>query len=209
MSAESKLTEAARLEQLWGTQFGDEYIDRNLGAGAKREEFWGQILGDTRPDRVLEVGSNVGENLRWVSPGYADAKVVGIDINHKALSYLKKRLPNVGALRSAARALPFADGTFDLTYTVGVLIHQPPDTLPDVMREIVRCSGRFVLCAEYFAEQPTEVFYRGHTGALFKRDFGALYQELAPSLQLRRRGWVGADDGFDDVTYWLFEKSPE
>jgi hypothetical protein len=55
------------------------------------------------------------------------------------------------------------------------------------MNEIVRCSRRYVLCGEYFSDQLTEIAYRGQTGALYKRDFGAMYQALFPELQLRTK----------------------
>lgn len=207
MTMDPKAHDAGRLETLWGTEFGDQYVDRNRDVGAKRGAFWRRILGAATPETVLEVGCNIGENLRWVAPQRPRGAVTGIDINLKALGELRRRLPNVAGVRASARHLPFGGGTFDLTYTVGVLIHQSPESLPDVMRELVRCSRRFVLCAEYFAEQPTEIPYRGQTGALFKRDFGGLYQQTCPELVLRERGWVGVDDGFDDCTWWLFEKA--
>ena len=74
------------------------------------------------------------------------------------------------------------------------------------MSEIVRCSRRYVLCGEYYADELTEVAYRGHRGALFKRDFGRLYQNLFPELELRADGFLSKADGWDDVTWWLFEK---
>jgi hypothetical protein len=89
---------------------------------------------------------------------------------------------------------------------MGVLIHQPESTLLLVMEEIVRCSRRYILCGEYYAEHTTEVLYRGQTGALFKRDYGRIYQELFPGLQLRKQAFLGRDEGWDDVTYWMFEK---
>jgi spore coat polysaccharide biosynthesis protein SpsF len=94
-----------------------------------------------------------------------------------------------------------------LVFTAGVLIHQPELSLPVVMSEIVRCSRRYVLCMEYFAETTVEVDYRGHSGALFKRNYGALYRELFPELQLLEQGELTADQGWDNVTYWAFEKS--
>jgi hypothetical protein len=115
-------------------------------------------------------------------------------------------IPNVNALHAQARNLPYRDGWFDLTFTMGVLIHQPPETLPLVMSEIVRCSRRYVLCGEYFAEEPTEVAYRGQTGALFKRNFGAYYQQLFPELRQLKTGFLSREQGWDDVTYCLFEK---
>ena len=75
------------------------------------------------------------------------------------------------------------------------------------MAEIVRCSRRHVLCGEYYAERPTEIPYRGHRGALFKRDFGALYRTRFPELTLLDQGFLSKADGWDDVTWWMFEKS--
>ena len=36
--------------------------------------------------------------------------------------------------------------------------------------------------AEYFAEETVEVPYRGHDGALFRRDYGRIFRELFPSF---------------------------
>jgi pseudaminic acid biosynthesis-associated methylase len=134
--------------------------------------------------------------------------VYGVDINMQALAEVRRELGQVNAVWSPARELPFRDGWFDLVFTACVLIHQPPETLPLVMSEIVRCSRRYILCGEYHADEPTEVPYRGETGALYKRDFGGLYLELFPELVETGRGFLGKDQGWDDVTYWLFEKRP-
>jgi hypothetical protein len=71
---------------------------------------------------------------------------------------------------------------------------------------MVRCSRRWVLCGEYHAEYTVEVPYRGQEGALFKRDYGRLFLELFPDLTLRDQGFLGRDDGWDDVTWWVLEK---
>jgi pseudaminic acid biosynthesis-associated methylase len=201
------VSEAARLEQLWSGEFGDLYVDRNREAWRRREPFWSKILVDLQAQRVLEVGCNVGANLRWIASLRAPEHVYGVDVNVKALSELRQALPEVNAVWSTARELPFRDGWFDLVFTMGVLIHQPETTLPLVMAEIVRCSRRYVLCGEYFAERTTEVAYRGQAAALFKRDYGRLYQEMFSEFRLVQHGLLDHEQGWDDVTYWLFEKS--
>ena len=74
------------------------------------------------------------------------------------------------------------------------------------MAEIVRCSRRYVLCGEYYSAEPTEVPYRGETGALFKRDFGASTSSSFRSWRSCEQGFLGRDEGWDDVTWWLFER---
>jgi pseudaminic acid biosynthesis-associated methylase len=157
-------------------------------------------------DSVLEVGCNIGVNLKWIAEKIEPRRVYGIDINPQAVETVRRTLPAVNAVCSPARDLPFRDALFDLTFTTGVLIHQAPESLPIVMSEIVRCSRKYVLCGEYYAETLTEVPYRGQAGALFKRDFGGLYQQLFPELTLLKKGFLPKDQGWDDVTYWLFSK---
>ncbi len=199
--------ESVRLEKLWSGDFGNDYVTRNRTAGLSRQQFWEKLTSDLPEAKtILEVGCNIGGNLQWLSTYRKPQNIYGIDINLKALNELHKALPEVNAIWGPARELPFRDRWFDLVFTMGVLIHQPDSTLPLVMAEIVRCSRRYVLCGEYYAEQPTEVFYRGHSGALIKRDYGRLYQELFPELELRGQGFLGRDSGWDDITYWIFEK---
>jgi spore coat polysaccharide biosynthesis protein SpsF len=200
-------SEAARLEALWQGDFGDAYVERNLQAGDSRQLFWHDLLTRLPIQSVLEIGCNIGGNLRWIAEKLPPQQVYGIDINLSALQRLHNEHPHINALYSPARELPFRDRWFDLTFTMGVLIHQPDSTLPLVMNEAVRCSRRYVLCGEYFAAERTEVPYRGQTGALIKRDFGRLYAELFPQLRLIEQAFLGRDQGWDDVTVWLFEKA--
>lgn len=199
--------EASRLERLWAEEFGDDYVRRNAEAGEGREPFWRAVLGRHAVASVLEIGCNVGGNLRWIDGLVPSRAVWGIDVNEGALRTLRERLPLVNSVWSPARELPFRDRMFDLVFTAGVLIHQPESTLPLVMAEAVRCSRRYVLALEYYAAETVEVPYRGQEGALFKRDYGRLYAELFPELRLEETGDLGREEGWDDVTWWLFARS--
>lgn len=197
-----------RLERLWRGEFGRDYTDRNVtrryaAKAARRRKFWADLLSTVKVASALEVGCNVGANLQWIQPLVSS---VGVDVNEYPLPRLRAAVPGVKAVAAVGRELPFRDGAFDLVFTMGVLIHHSPDLVPLAMQEIVRCSRRYVLCGEYFAPSLTEVPYRGQPGALFKQDFGARYQELFPSLALREQGRLFEDDGWDDLTFWLFEK---
>jgi pseudaminic acid biosynthesis-associated methylase len=203
---DANVPEATRLEGVWAGEFGDAYSERNASAGIGRDSFWNALLSKYPIKRVLEVGCNTGANLQWIAPHLAPGEAYGIDINHEALGRLRERVPRVNAVSSSARDIPFRDRSFDLCFTTGVLIHQPQPTLPLVMGEIVRVSRRFVLCGEYYAPETVEVPYRGIQGALFKRDYGRLYGELFPDLRLLEQGFLGQSEGWDDVTWWLFEK---
>jgi pseudaminic acid biosynthesis-associated methylase len=201
-----EVPEAGRLEGIWAGDFGNAYSSRNAEAGAGRNAFWDPLVSKYAVQRVLEVGCNTGANLRWIAPHLASGETYGVDVNQEALAQLRVNVPGVSAVSASARELPFRDRWFDLAFTTGVLIHQPESTLPLVRAELVRVSRRYVLCGEYYAPETVEVPYRGVSGALFKRDYGGIYRELFPELRLIDEGSLGRSEGWDDVTWWLFEK---
>jgi SAM-dependent methyltransferase len=129
-----------------------------------------------------------------------------VDINEASLAVARREHPELNVGWATARALPFRDGWFDLVYTVAVLMHQPDPVLPLAMHEIVRCSRRWVLCAEYYADEPTELEWRA-PGALIKRDFTREYVERFPDLTLVEEGFLDSEDGFDRVNFAVFEKN--
>jgi pseudaminic acid biosynthesis-associated methylase len=197
-------SERERLEALWAGAFGDAYVDRNVDAHAGRQAFWSTLVAEHGVRSALELGCNVGGNLLHLAELLGIEHVGGVDLNEKALGLLRERLPGVDVRRAPAARVPFEDGSFDLVFTMGVLIHQPDESLGQVMDEVVRCSSRLVLCCEYFADEPVEIPYRGERGALFKRNYGLLYQERFPTLSLVDEGFLGRDQGYDDATWWLF-----
>jgi pseudaminic acid biosynthesis-associated methylase len=200
--------EASRLEALWSGEFGNEYIDRNLSAYDRRGEFWLPLMDELQPQSVLEVGCNVGGNLQWITQRLDPSRVTGVDVNAKALRLLDQRVPGVRAVHAPARELPIGDRSIDFVFTMGVLIHQPRETLDKVMCEMVRTSSRYVFCGEYYDRETVEVPYRGHDGALFRRDYGGLFLDLFPfELTLVREGYLSPEDGWDRVTWWLFERA--
>lgn len=200
-------TNIERLEELWSGNFGDAYVERNLKVSAGRKSFWDMLLSELPINSVLEVGCNIGANIQWIAQKLPRKNIFGVDINEKSLQIARTHNEHTNILWGQARDLPFRDNWFDLTFTTGVLIHQPLEILPVVMREVFRCSKRYILCGEYYADQLTEIHYRGQAGALFKQNYGELYLGLFPELKLIKKGFLPKEEGgWDDVTYWIFEK---
>lgn len=198
--------EATRLERLWSGDFGRAYADRNRVLDDRRAAFWDRLL-DAHPIRsVLEIGCGQGNNLAPIAHRLDPADVWGVDVNQTALTRARENAPGVNVVRSQARRLPFRDRFVDLTYTVGVLIHQPEESLPAVINEIVRCSARFVLWVEYHADTTEEVPYHGESGTLFRRDYGAIFATLFPELRVNEEGYLDREAGFDRATWQLLER---
>jgi len=198
---------AERLENLWAGEFGNAYNLRNLNAYDLRKPYWEGILTANKLSNVLEVGCNVGGNLRWMT-GLTDA--YGVDINKQALAIARTVNPMMNVIYSKARELPFKDSYFDLVFTCGVLIHQPEESLKQVMSEIIRCSKKYVLCMEYLsgsAAKREEVPYRDQPGSLWRDDYGGHYMKWF-GLKHVDSGFLSKAQGFDDLT-WTLMQVPE
>jgi pseudaminic acid biosynthesis-associated methylase len=198
--------DTTRLERLWAGEFGVAYADRNAVLDDRRATFWDGLLGAHPIQSVLEVGCGQGANLAPIARRLEPADVWGIDVAEIALERARLNAPGINVVRSRARQLPFRDRFVDLTFTVGVLIHQSEDSLPGVIDELVRCSARFVLWAEYHAPATEEVPYHGIAGSLFRRDYGSIFAELHPELRVVDSGFLDRDAGFDRVTWQLLER---
>lgn len=200
----------------WTGDFGQAYLERNSDRTeadlGPRTAGLAPVLDacPERPRSILEVGANLGRNLEAMSR-VTDAKLHAVEPFAAAFEELQSWIgPKLaGAHNCPGQSLPYANGAIDFVFTSGVLIHVPPadGQLEAVMCEIVRVSGRYVWCNEYFAKSPEDIVYRGETGLLFKRDFGRLYLEMFPELKPLATGFLwSASTPFDDTVWWLFEK---
>jgi spore coat polysaccharide biosynthesis protein SpsF len=201
--------------EAWRGEFGDTYTARNTrteASLASRSRLFARVLTaiDLGPRAsVLEVGTNLGMNLEALTR-VADVRPFGVDLNHGALASLRTT-PGLGArarvVTAEGRQLPFAASSMDLVFTCGVLIHVHPTDLLDTCHEMVRVTRRYLFCAEYFSPQPETIEYRGHPDLLFKRDFGSFFLDHWPRLRVVDYGFVWKRMEFDDLNWWLFERT--
>ena len=208
---------ATKTDQLnfWQGSTGNDYIERNKFEPWKLEpgqRAFKKMLQHLKFKSALEVGSNIGLNLIYLSQLFGeDLDLYAVEPNTAAFHQLisEAQLKNLKkAWNCNAFNLPLEDGSIDLVFTSGVLIHIAPQDLQRATDEIVRVSNKYVLCLEYFSHKPESIDYRGCKGLLFKRDFGAFYQDTYPELKCRDYGflWQREFAVFDNLTWWLFEK---
>lgn len=195
------------MNNIWQGEFGDEYTRRYQGSVSARAMAWVRLIPHgTRS--VLEVGANKGLNLQAISALGID-ELYAAEPNELALGLLMESgiLPKDNIRADFAHQLGFPDGFVDCALTSGVLIHISPDYLLASMREIHRCSRKWIICGEYFAKQERMIPYRGTKDTLWVRNYRDLWLENFPDLKLVQ-SWF-ADKvltGLDDVNYWVFEK---
>jgi len=191
---------------VWRSEFGKAYTDRNKYGFSERKPAFRTMLENLEIVDILEIGCNFAGNLQILAELNPKWQLTGIEPNKYARSLAPKNHERIRVLPGNAFKIPFPDASFDLVFTANVLIHIALADLPEAIHEIYRSSRRYILAIEYFSEQETEIFYHGHKNTLWKRDFRKHFEKLYPSLNLVQHGFWDMTYGFDDSTWWLWEK---
>jgi pseudaminic acid biosynthesis-associated methylase len=211
----AKITEQM---QKWAGQFGKDYTDRNALSLEEMETLYERNYGQTRTElnarflkgidrsvRILEVGSNVGNQLLCLQRmGFNN--LYGIELQSYAVELSKSRTRRINIIEGSAFDIPYKDGYFDLVFTSGVLIHVGPSDIALVVREIHRCTREYVWGFEYYADQYTEIPYRGQRNLLWKADFARLYLDQFGDLELVKEERLKYLDNDNIDTMFLLRK---
>lgn len=198
-------------EAFWAEAYAKDYIEKNsnfdLDLGV---EGWRRMLNKAdNLDRILECGCNIGRNIRFLEELLPNARKSIIEISKPAYQHVTNEFEIERSFNGAIVESNFEESSFDLVFTIGVLIHIDPRNLGANMRKMYDYSDRYILMGEYFNRTPVMIEYQGEKDRLFKRDFG---KEFITNfdVDLVDYGFLWGHEfdtaGFDDITWWLFEK---
>ena len=199
-------------EDFWKNEITESYaqnnssFDKQLGLSA-----WDRVLSKIDKSNVtsyLDCGSNIGRNIAFLKEVLPSASANIVELAKgpydKCLNDFQINDSFLGPIKDTK-----FDIKFDLVFTNGVLIHVNPDDLLESMSRMYEMSSRYILIGEYFNRTPVMIEYRGEYDRLFKRDFGKLFVENF-DCNVVDYGFLWGYEfdaaGFDDITYWLFEK---
>ena len=200
-------------ETFWANEIGSDYrLENDNFSIITGVLAWEKMLSSIDRQNLgsfLECGSNIGRNLAFLHEIIPGASANVIEINPESLEICKSRWDLASFYLGSIASASF-DEQFDLVFSCGVLIHVNPQELLPTMKTMFELSSRYMLIAEYFNRDSISINYRGSDQKLFKRDFGKLFMENF-QVSLIDCGFLWSSlyesGGFDDVTYWLFEKS--
>jgi len=134
--------------------YGDA-VERAIGFAGAPHELYTQIkaeglvslasrrLGDPAAVEALDVGCGPGETDRFLEGSFK--RLAGVDVAAGQLEVAAARNPWAEYVPHAeGTPLPFADGSFNLTFTICVMHHVPPagwDGFVDEMARVTRPGG--------------------------------------------------------------------
>jgi len=210
---------ATQQEKFWNSNFGKEYTDRNKWSSDDEWdktylETWGMSKLDIndkvmknlpRDIKILEVGCNYGAQLRgFQRMGFTN--LYGVELQSYAVEESKKFFSHLNIIKGSGFDLPFKDDFFDLVCTNGVLIHISPDDHPNFMKEIHRCSKKYVMGWEYYDKNVTELNYRSNQGFMWKADFENIYKKNFPDLKTVEKHLIKYISSTNSDAIFLLEK---
>jgi len=180
----------------WLGKFGQDYTCRNAISLNELDSLYYKNFGITRSElnklflnrlnrsiRILEIGSNIGNQLLLLQKmGFKN--LYGIEPQNYAVELSKKRTKGINIIEGNVFDIPFKDNYFDLVFTSGVLIHIHPKDIKKAIKEIYRCSKKYIWGYEYYSDKYEEVVYRGKNDLLWKANFPKIYLDLFSDLKI-------------------------
>jgi len=202
----------------WTGSFGKEYTQRNAMSLDEVDELYLKNYGVTRTDlnksflnrfsrsiKILEVGSNIGNQLMLLQKmGFNN--LYGIEPQREAIELSKSRSVGINIIEGSTFDIPFKDRYFDLVFTSGVLIHIEPKNIKKAIKEIYRCSKRYIWGFEYYSEKYENIVYRGKGNLLWKANFPKIYMDTFSDLKLLKINFIKYKDSDNVDVMFLLKK---
>ncbi|MCM0638204.1 class I SAM-dependent methyltransferase [Cellulomonas wangsupingiae] len=150
--------QGGRAARRWWDANAHEYLDEHGDFLGPADLLWcpeglresqAHLLGDVRGARVLEVGAGAAQGTRWLRTA-AGAHGIATDVSAGMLAAAARLDAATGTrtplVQADARALPFADGAFDVVFTAFGALPFVPDAhrVHAEVARVLRPGGRWV-----------------------------------------------------------------
>ena len=120
---------------------GTLYSSRKLRFSDRFQNAYTELFRLEEGARILEIGCGTGALCRALKRWYPPAEVVGLDRDDAFIDYARERNTGETYRKGDATALPFADGSFDVTISNTVSEHVEPSGFFGEQRRVLRDGG--------------------------------------------------------------------
>lgn len=100
---------------------------------------------------ILDYGCGYGRILKLIETNFPNRRIYGCDISRHQINNAKKYLNNrskCDLFYVNGKEISKPDNSYDLIFTVDVLLHQTHDLIDIVRKELLRVSKRYILIFE-------------------------------------------------------------
>ena len=136
---------------------------------------------------IMEIGCASAPNLRLIRDKLPNAKLVGIDINKKAIKTAKNYFLSINDdnteffIKPADKLDSFPDESFDVLFSQAVLVFVPPSNIRKVIHGMLRISKKYIVLNEYHLDgEPNGLF----DGGRWIYDYSAIIKESFPKAEI-------------------------
>lgn len=170
------MAEISEQLQRWQGEMGERYsiMEKKLPDTTRARVASEIIHGIVQPLSVLEVGSSTGEQSLLLYDTWRNTKFVCLDPSRDAVQIGQKRFPQFIFIRGYALDLPFADNSFDLVFTAGVLMHIPKEEIQQSIEQLFRVARKYVVMEEYTDDVESATGFYGYPAMLFLREYNVV-----------------------------------
>lgn len=167
------MAEASRLESFWKRE-ASKYAERTLPANHPYRSEYAKLLLGLKPKRILEVGSNASQNLLAIHALNPHVELFGCDIA-PVMTDKVWNLRGLDIKEASVYNLPYPDDfAADIVFTLGLLMHIPPQSIDRAVSELIRVASRHIVIRED-AEILGDGGFQGEPNAVFVHDYTALF----------------------------------
>jgi SAM-dependent methyltransferase len=186
-------SEAGATERFWQSLDGyHEHLSAERQAGfAQKISAWfaDDVLRPLDPQSVLEVGCGGGRNLVYAHRALPATRMMGIDINPRAVQMAIDQLgPGADVRQGSLYQLgQFADDSVDAVFSMGVLMHIAHDRVPEVVAQMQRIARLAVIHLECHGPSYGFDYHK------YPRNYEELYRRIGGSIKAEYTVFPHAD----------------
>lgn len=104
-----------------------------------------KMLGDLKGKKILDVGCGAGRLIKFLKNASV-GEISAVDVSEEMIKIMKKKFPDVEAVKADAQDLPFKDGTFDVVIATFMIVHlETLDKAFDEIYRVLKDGGIFIV----------------------------------------------------------------